>query len=239
VQYLVALDKNRGRLVWKTDRSGKMSERGPFRKAYCTPLVIEHQGQPLLISPAADWVYGYDPATGRELWRANYGKLGFSNVPRPVVGHGMIYLSTCFMSPTMLAVRYDGRGDVSDSHIVWRNDRQAPKMPSALLVGEELYLVSDQGVATCLDAKTGEEIWAKRLGGNFNASPLLADGRIYFLSRDGAAYVIAPGREFRLLAENRLDGAFFASPAVVEKALVLRTDKALYRIELRGASAAE
>jgi outer membrane protein assembly factor BamB len=239
VQYVIALDKHTGKLIWKADRSGAMNERGPFRKAYCTPVVVEHAGRPMLISPAADWVYAYEPASGKEIWRANYGKLGFSNVPRPVVGHGMIYISTCFMSPTMLAVRYDGRGDVTDSHIVWRNDRQAPKMPSALLVGEELYLVSDQGVATCLDAKTGEEIWAKRLGGNFNASPLYADGRIYFCSRDGGTYVIAPGRDFRLLAENRLDGGFYASPAVVEKSLVLRTDKALYRIEKRGPDAAE
>jgi outer membrane protein assembly factor BamB len=239
VQYLIALDKRSGQLVWKADRGGKMNENGPFRKAYCTPLVVEHDGRPQLISPAADWVYAYDPATGKELWRANYGKLGFSNVPRPVAGHGMIYISTCFMSPTMLAVRYDGSGDVSDSHIVWRNDRQAPKMPSALLVGDELYLVSDQGVATCLDAKTGDEIWAKRLGGNFNASPLYADGRIYFCNRDGVTYVVAAGREFRFLAENRLESAFFASPAVVEKSLVLRTDKALYRLQTRTAAAAE
>jgi outer membrane protein assembly factor BamB len=239
VQYVIALDKRTGRLVWKADRSGEMSERGPFRKAYCTPVVVEHQGKPLLISPAADWVYAYEPATGKELWRANYGKLGFSNVPRPVVGHGMIYISTCFMSPTMLAVRYDGSGDVTDSHIVWRNDRQAPKMPSALLVGDELYVVSDQGVATCLDARTGEEIWARRLGGNFNASPLFADGRIYFCNRDGLTTVISPSREFRLLAENRLEGAFFASPAVVGRSLVLRTDKALYRIEKRTPAAAE
>jgi outer membrane protein assembly factor BamB len=239
VQYVIALDKHTGQLVWKTDRSGKMNENGPFRKAYGTPLVVEHEGQPLLISPAADWVYAYDPASGKELWRANYGKLGFSNVPRPVVGHGMIYISTCFMSPTMLAVRYDGLGDVTDSNIVWRNDRQAPKLPSALLVGDELYLVSDQGVATCLDARTGEELWAQRLGGNVNASPLFADGRIYFCNRDGATFVVAPGREYKLLAENRLEGAFFASPAVVEKSLVLRTDQALYRIEKTTAAAAE
>ncbi len=231
VQYVVALDKKTGQVVWKTDRSGKLDARPPLRKAYCTPLVVEHEGQPLLISPGADWVYAYNPATGQELWRANYGKLGFSNVPRPVVGHGLIYISTCFTSPTMLAVRYDGHGDVSDSHILWRNDRQAPKMPSPVLVGDELYVVSDQGVATCLDARTGEEHWAKRLGGNFNASPLYADGRIYFCNRDGVTTVVAPGREFQLLAENRLDGAFFASPAVVEKSLVLRTENALYRIE--------
>jgi outer membrane protein assembly factor BamB len=233
VQYLAALNKHTGQVVWKTERSGRMNENKPFRKAYCTPLVVEHEGKPLLISPAADWLYGYEPATGKELWRVHYGKLGFSNVPRPVIGNGLVYISTCFTSPTMLAVRYGGRGELSDSHIVWRNDRQAPKMPSPLLIGNELYLVSDQGVATCLDARTGEEHWAKRLGGNFSASPLYADGRIYFCNRDGATLVIAPGREFKLLAENHLEGGFYASPAVVERSLVLRTDQALYRIESR------
>lgn len=231
VQYVVALDKATGRQVWKADRSGKMNPNGPFRKAYSTPLIVEHAGQPMLISPGADWVYAYDPATGRELWRAHYGKLGFSNAPRPVAGHGMVYISTCFMSPTMLAVRYDGQGDVTESHILWRNDRQAPKLPSPLLVGDDLYQVSDQGVATCLDARTGEVYWSQRLGGNFNASPLYADGRIYFFNRDGVTKVIAPGRKFQLLAENRLESAFYASPAVVEKSLVLRTERALYRIE--------
>ncbi|MBW3599842.1 MAG: PQQ-binding-like beta-propeller repeat protein [Planctomycetes bacterium] len=231
VQYVAALDKATGKLAWKTGRSGELNEREPLRKAYCTPLVVEHEGRPLLISPGADWVYGYDPAAGKELWRASYGKLGFSNVPRPVVGHGMIYISTCFVSPSMLAVRYDGAGDVSDTHLVWRNDRQAPRMPSPLLVGDELYIVSDNGVATCLDARTGDEHWARRLGGNFSASPLYADGRIYFSNREGTTFVLAPGREFKLLAENMLDGGFYASPAVVEKSLILRTDKALYRIE--------
>jgi outer membrane protein assembly factor BamB len=231
VQYVVALDKRTGQVAWKTDRSGKMSETRPFRKAYCTPLVVEHEGRPMLISPGADWLYAYEPATGQELWKANYGKLGFSNVARPVIGHGLVYISTCFMSPTMLAVRYGGRGEVTDSNILWRNDKQAPKLPSPLLVGDELYLVSDQGVATCLDARTGEEHWAKRLGGNFDASPLFADGRIYFCNRSGVTAVVAPGREFQLLAENRLDDGFYASPAVVEKSLVLRTEKHLYRIE--------
>jgi outer membrane protein assembly factor BamB len=231
VQYVIALNKHTGALVWKTDRSGKLHEREPFRKAYSTPLVIEHQGQPQMISPGADWVYAYNPATGEELWRASYGKLGFSNVPRPVVGHGMIYLSTCFVSPSMVAVKYDGKGDVSDSHIVWRNDRQAPRLPSPVLIDESLFMVSDQGVATCLDAQTGEEIWAKRLGGNFNASPLYADGRIYLCNREGSTFVLAPERKFVLLAENRLDGGFYASPAVVEKSLILRTDQYLYRVE--------
>lgn len=237
VQYVAALDKHTGKLAWRANRSGKLHEREPFRKAYCTPLVIEHEGRPLLLSPGADWIYGYDPATGEERWRVHYGKLGFSNVPRPVVGHGMVYISTSFVSPSMLAVRYDGSGDVSGTHLVWRNDRQAPRMPSPLLVADELYVVSDQGVATCLDARTGEEQWAKRLGGNFSASPLYADGRLYFSNREGRTFVIAPGRRFKQLAENVLEGGFYASPAVVNEALVLRTDQALYRIENRTPAA--
>ncbi|MEQ8790567.1 MAG: PQQ-binding-like beta-propeller repeat protein [Pirellulaceae bacterium] len=231
LQYIAALDKQTGKLAWKTDRSGKMDEKPPLKKAYCTPLVVDSKQGPQLISPAADWLYSYDPATGKELWRAGYGKLGFSTVPRPVAGHGMVYICTSFMQSRLLAVRYDGQGDVTDTHVAWHSDRQIPKMPSPLLVGDELYVVSDSGIATCFDAHTGEELWRERLGGNYSASPLLADGRIYFFSREGDTTVIRPGKQFELLAANHLDGQFMASAAIAGKGLILRTDGHLYRIE--------
>jgi outer membrane protein assembly factor BamB len=229
-QYIAALDKRTGRLAWKTDRSGKMDDNPPLKKAYCTPLVVESESGPQIISPAADWLYSYDPATGQELWKAGYGKLGFSTVPRPVAGHGMVYICTSFMQSQLLAVRYDGKGDVTDSHIVWRSDRQIPKMPSPLLVGDELYVVSDNGITTCFDAHTGDQLWRERLGGNYSASPIYADGRIYFFSREGDTTVIRPGKKFELLAANHLDGRFMASAAVAGKAFILRTDKHLYRV---------
>jgi outer membrane protein assembly factor BamB len=230
-QYTAALDKNSGELRWKTSRSGKMNERPEFRKAYCTPLVIEADGRPQLISPAADWVYSYDPATGKELWKAGYGKLGFSNVPRPIAGHGMVFICSCFMQSSMYAVRYDGKGDVTDSHIAWKFDSQMPRMPSPILVGDLLYVVSDNGVATCLEAKTGKQVWRSRLGGNYSASPLYVNDRIYFFNREGETIAIKPGREYFELAKSKLDGRYFASAAVVDDALILRTDTHLYRIE--------
>jgi outer membrane protein assembly factor BamB len=176
-------------------------------------------------------VYSYDPATGHEIWRANYGQLGFSTVPRPVVGHGIVYIITSFVQSRLLAVRYDGEGDVTGTHIVWKSDRQVPKKPSALLVGEELYLVNDNGVGTCMDALTGDIHWTERLAGQYSASPLFAEGRIYIFSQEGKTLVIKPGTKYEQLAENQLDAGFMASPAVAGKALYLRTETHLYRVE--------
>ena len=119
---------------------------------------------------------------------------------------------------------------MTKTHIAWTLRRGAPLTPSPLLVGDELYLVNDAGIASCLDAKTGESDWQQRLGGSYSASPIFADGRIYFLSEEGVATVIAPGREFRVLATNRLDGETLASMAVAERSLFIRTDSILYRI---------
>ena len=228
VQFIVALDKQTGHVAWKTARTGKMNENPQLKKAYGTPLVIDVAGQPQLFSPAADWLYGYDPATGRELWKMPYEMLGFSIVPRPVAGHDMLYMSTSFMQPQILAVKLDGE---AAPKIAWRYAKQAPTMPSPLLVGDELYLVSERGIATCLNAHTGEMLWTERLPGNYAASPLWADGKIHYCSRDGETTVIEPGPTFRQLAVNKLEGQILASPAAVKDAIYLRTDKALYRIE--------
>ncbi|MDX1944973.1 MAG: PQQ-binding-like beta-propeller repeat protein [Pirellulaceae bacterium] len=228
IQFIVALDKATGRVAWKTPRSGKMNDNPQLKKSYGTPLILEVAGEPQLFSPASDWLYGYDPATGRELWKMPYETLGFSVVPRPVAGHGMLFLSTSFMQPQILGVKYDGE---KTPKIAWRFAKQAPTMPSPLLVGEELYIVSERGVATCLNALTGEVHWTERLPGNYAASPLLADGKIHYCSRDGETTVIEPGKTFRRLAVNKLDGQILASPAAIKDAIYLRTDKALYRIE--------
>jgi outer membrane protein assembly factor BamB len=230
-QFVAARDKITGEVAWKVKRSGKLPDKAEFQKAYATPHVIEEDDRSQLISPASDWVYSYDPATGKELWRANYGQLGFSTVPRPVVGNGMVYIITSFMQSRLLAVKYDGQGDVSKTHVVWNSDRQVPKKPSALLAGQELYLISDNGVGTCLDALSGDVLWTERLGGQYSASPLLADGRIYAFSQEGKTVVFEPGKEYKALAENQLDAGFMASPAVTGKALFLRTETHLYRVE--------
>ncbi|NCY01329.1 MAG: hypothetical protein EBX36_00030 [Planctomycetia bacterium] len=231
-QSIVALDPASGAVAWQTPRSGALRDDPQLKKAYGTPLVLALGGRDVLVSPAADWIYGYDPATGRELWKTGYGVLGFSIVPRPVTAHGLLFMSTSFMQPELLALRL---GDGSaPPEIAWREKKGAPSMSSPLVVGDELYMVSDKGVATCLDARTGAVAWSERLGGNFSSSPLFADGRILVGNRDGATFVIDPGRSFRLAATNRLEGQIMATPAALGSALYLRTDKALYRIQKRA-----
>ena len=129
-----------------------------------------------------------------------------------------------------MAVRVDGTGDVTKTHVAWTLRRGAPLTPSPLLVGDELYIVNDTGIASCLDAKSGTTHWQERLGGNYSASPIFADQRIYFLSEEGASIVLAPGREFRKLAESTLDGAILASMAVSEGSIFIRTNSHLYRL---------
>ncbi|MCE9632054.1 MAG: PQQ-binding-like beta-propeller repeat protein [Planctomycetia bacterium] len=228
VQFIAALDAATGTLAWKTPRSGPLRDNPDLKKAYGTPLVVPLGGRDVLVSTGADWLYGYDPQNGAELWRMSYGELGFSVVPRPVAAHGLLYMSTSFNQPRLLAIRL--ADDRTGAEIVWQETKGAPSMPSPLVVGDHLFMVSDKGIATCLDARTGTVIWSHRLGGNFSSSPLVADGRIYVGNRDGETFVYAPGETFELLATNRLDGRIFATPAAVGDSLYLRTDAAIYRI---------
>src|SRR5207253_6710752 len=167
-----------------------------------------------IVSVGAYRAAAYDPPTGKEIWRVSYAD-GFSNVPRPVYGHGLVYIATGFQQPSLLAVRADGAGDVTKTHVAWTLRPRAPLTPSPLLVGDELYVVNDAGIASCLNAQTGEPYWVQRLdGGGYSASPVFADGRIYFLSEEGVTTVVAPGKAFLRLATNALDGATLASMAV-------------------------
>jgi outer membrane protein assembly factor BamB len=230
VQYVVALDKTSGENAWKTDRPPIDASGGHMKKAFSTPLMIQFEGQAQAIVAGAQWVVSYDPGTGQPIWRVCHGS-GFSLVPRPVFGHGMVYACTGGWTPRLWAIRVDGRGDVSDSHVAWKATSQIPLMSSPLLVGQELYVVSDMGIASCFDALTGQMHWRERFGGNYAASPVYADGRIYFFNREGKATVLKPGRQFTRLAENQLDDAMAASPAFVDKSIFLRTYGYLYRIE--------
>jgi outer membrane protein assembly factor BamB len=221
VQYVVALDKLTGKVRWKKLREGY--------QAYTTPLVVRLPAGDQVISPGAFRAVSYEPRTGKELWQVRYGD-GFSNVPRPVYGNGLVFICTGFQQPSLLAVRLDGRGDVTKSHIAWTLKRGGSLTPSPLLVGDELYMVSDNGVASCIDAKTGAPYWQVRLGGNHSASPIYADGRIYFLSEEGESVVIAPAKEFKALAKNQLDGPTLASMAVSGGSIFVRSQTHLYRL---------
>jgi gluconolactonase len=236
VQSIAAYDTATGQVAWRTPRSGVLREDPQLKKAYGTPLVLTLGGRETLVSPAADWLYGYDPATGAELWKLSYGVLGFSIVPRPVIAGDLLFMSTSFMQPELLAVKLAGPDRAPE--IVWREKKGVPTMSSPLVVDDLVYMVSDKGVGTCLDVKTGAAAWSQRLGGNFSSSPLFADGRIYVGNRDGDTFVIKPGREYELLATNHLDGGIYATPAAVGRAIFLRTEKALYRLEKPAAGAA-
>jgi outer membrane protein assembly factor BamB len=224
--FLAALDRITGKILWRTDRAE--ADR-PF--SFSTPLLITVDGRKRVVSSGSNIAAAYDPVTGREIWRVRYD--GYSVVPRPVLGHGLVFICTGFNSPTLMAVRPDGQGDVSRSHVAWRATRAVPLTPSPLLVRDELYLVSDNGIASCLDAKTGKVHWQARLGGAYSASPISAGDKIYFPSEEGTCVVIQAGKEFEEISRNTLGERTLASYAVAEEALFIRTEKNLYRIQSR------
>ncbi len=226
--YVVALDTKTGKSRWHTSR------RRPWSQAYSTPLLIRVGDDDQVVSVGAYRAVAYEPLTGKEIWRVSYGE-GFSNVPRPVFGQGLVFIATGFQEPSLMAVRADGRGDVTRTHVAWKLTRGAPYTPSPILVGDELYYLSDTGVLSCVDAKTGQMLWQQRLGGNYSASPIFADGRIYALSEEGMTTVFAPGKAFQRLGVNRLDGTTLASIAVSDGSFFIRTDTHLYRIAARDA----
>ncbi|MEP7339836.1 MAG: PQQ-binding-like beta-propeller repeat protein [Acidobacteriota bacterium] len=238
-QFVAALDKRTGKTVWQTkrsidfqdlDKNGKPAAEGDLRKAFSTPHVAQINGRWELISLGAKAAYSYDPLTGKELWRVEE-RAQHSASTRPVMGHGMIFFPTGFSAGQLLAVRTGGNGLITDTHVAWRVKRGVSNKPSILLIDDLIYMIGDTGIASCVEAKTGEVVWQKRIGGEYSASPVFADGRIWMFSEDGKATVIKPGRTFELLAENQLDDGFLASPAIAGKAFYLRTRTHLYRIE--------
>jgi outer membrane protein assembly factor BamB len=183
-----------------------------------------------MISLGAKAAYSYDPLTGKELWRVEE-RGQHSASTRPVLGDGLIYFPSGFSAGQLLAVRTGGNGLITDSHVAWRVKRGVPNKPSILLVDGLIYMIGDTGIASCVDAKTGDVLWQQRVGGEYSASPVYADGKLWLFSEDGKTIVLKPGRTFEKLAENKLDEGFLASPAIAGKAFYLRTRTHLYRIE--------
>jgi len=232
-QYVAALDAKTGKVAWKTARPPLDGARRDMKKAFSTPQVFEAAGGTQMVVPGARWVVSYEPATGKEIWRVRHGN-GFSGASRPVVGHGMVYIATGAIRSQLWAIRVDGRGDVTATHVAWKvTDQPIPLMSSPILVGKELYSVSDKGVVLCFDAVTGKVVWRSRLPGQHLASPTLAAGRLYFCARDGKTTVLKAGRQLEVVAESKLDAVVTASPAIVGDAIFLRSDTHLYRIEER------
>lgn len=228
-QFVVALDRNTGGTVWKTNRPPKRADDGQLQKAYSTPLVVHHDGRDQLVVPSAQWVVSYDPLTGKEIWRVDHGQ-GFSTIPRPVAGHGMVYICTGYGQSELLAIRLGGQGDVTDSHVVWKAKRQISKNPSPLLVGDLLYVISDNGICSCFDAITGETHWQQRIGGNYSASPILANGHVFVMSHEGTITAIPVSRDQKELVTSTAPDELKASPAIVDSSVILRSGSKLYRL---------
>jgi outer membrane protein assembly factor BamB len=234
VQHEVALKKSTGEIAWDVERSAKpyLETLAPDRrKAYGTPFLMESGGGPVSITTAATRLYALDPATGKERWFLNYG-LGFSNVPIPATDGKTLVISTGFMKPEIWAIKLEGaHGDISESHVLWKQKTAAPDQTTPVIVGNMVFTVSSGGVASCLDIATGEILWRERIGSDFAATPLVANGLVYFLDCGGTVTVVKAQPTFEVVAKNTLPEGFMASPAVVGNTLVLRTKAALYRVE--------
>ncbi|HEV8482214.1 MAG TPA: PQQ-binding-like beta-propeller repeat protein [Blastocatellia bacterium] len=240
-QFVIALDKRTGKTVWRTKRSidfqdleanGKPAADGDFRKGFATPQVTMINGRWELISLGSKAAYSYNPFNGQELWRVEE-RSQHSASTRPVIGHGMIFYPTGFSTGQLFAVRTGGNGLITDTHVAWKLKRGVSNKPSILLVDDLIFMINDTGIASCIEAKSGEVIWQKRIGGEYSASPVYAEGRVWLFSEDGKTSVIRSGRNFELLAENQLDEGFLSSPAIANNAFYLRTRTHLYRIEKR------
>jgi len=225
--FVVALHRDSGAVAWRVPRPPAASPTWSF----ATPLLIDVNGTPQLVSPAAQMVCSHDPASGNELWRVRYPNK-WSIVPRPVYSHGLVFVCTGYDGPAeLLAIRPTGSGDVTETHVAWRTDSNVPHTPSLMVVGSEIFLVGDNGIVSCRDVITGALYWRHRVGGNFSASPVCAAGRIYIVSEEGVCTVFAAGREYRELAVTDLREQTLASCAVIDSSIIVRTAGHLYRIE--------
>lgn len=239
-QYVIALDSQTGKTVWRTDRSTKWNDldengqpkrEGDLRKAFSTPIITTVHEKPLLISVGGSSIFGYDPKTGKELW--SMATPGFTPSVRPVLHKNLTYAALGYGTREFRALRYDGLGLLGEDQVAWKlnTKAQVPDTASPVVVDGLIYVLSDRGTMTCLDAETGEVIWSDRIGGNYMASTLYVNGHIYCFSKQGAVTVLKPGRAFNVVATSEMEEGFMASPAVFGDALFVRTTSFLYRIE--------
>lgn len=223
---VVALEADTGKVKWKFNRPGDP----PKKFAFCTPTAINVNGKVQVVSVGAGVVNALDPNTGEEIWRVKHE--GYSVIPKPIYGHGLVFISTSYDSAAVMAIRPDGTGDVTETHVEWTLKKGAPHTPSLLLLGRDLYMVADKGVATCVDALTGEQYWQERIGGNYSSSLVYADDKIYIQSEEGKTLVLKPGTTFEKPIETGfLTERNLASYAVGDGALFIRTEKNLYRVQ--------
>lgn len=226
-QFVAGLDLESGDEKWRTSRPEMRTDNGEFRKAYSTPLLVSVDGRIQAVIPGAQWMCAYDPANGKEIWRADCGN-GFSTTPMAIYDSGLVVCSTGFMSPELVAVNPEGQGDVT-ADIVWKSKQGGSTMPTAVASNGLMYSISDKGILSVLNTVTGEMTSRQRIGGKFAASPLLVGDNLYLPSQEGIMTVIDK-TTMKVIARNKMDGALMASPAVLGSDLVIRTSKSLVRL---------
>lgn len=219
--YLVALDRQDGHTVWKTPRENKT-------RSYSTPIVRQIDGRTQMVLSGNKCVASYDPRDGQRHWIIDGPTEQF--VASVVYNGKLLFLTAGFPDLHMLAIRPDGRGNVTNTHIVWRTTKAASYVPSPIAEGDYFLVVSDGGIATCFDAENGSVHWTQRLGPHFSALLVSAGGLVYFLADDGTMSVVRPGPKFERVAENKLGEYCYASPAISQGQIFLRGDKHLYAI---------
>ena len=237
IQYIVALDKRNGKTIWRTERPGELYDPLEYigKKAYTTPIIVRVNGRDLMISNGSAACIAYDPETGEEVWRIVEGE--DSTIAMPTESEGIVYFYTSFVTgesgeqyAELLAVDPDGSGDIGDTNVIWRIKSPILQLPSPVVWDGLLYTVDSKGVLHCLDAATGNNVWSKKMPGKFNSSPLIADSHLYVSSTRGITYVLKTGREPDVVAENRLEGEIWATPAMTGGAIIMRTSKYMYKI---------
>ncbi len=239
VRYIVALDKSNGKLVWRTDRPPEPYE--PLtvigRKAYITPIILNVKGRDMLISVGSALCQALDPNTGKEIWRVIGG--GESTVAMPITEKGILYWYTGFMVDSdgskyteMLAVNPDGSGDITSTNVLWkkRDPLSQNQMLTPLIKDGLIYTVTTRNNMMCIDAATGEEVWSLRTRSAFNASPIYADGLVWFFSVKGEVLALRPGRKYEVVAQSQMDSGIWATPAFLRNSVILRTENFLYKI---------
>lgn len=240
VRFIVALDKATGKEVWRTDRPEEPYRALPSigRKAYVTPLIIIVNGKDQMVSVGSALCAAYDPLTGKEIWRVIGG--AESTIAMPVFENGLVYFYTGFMVDDqrvkyteIIAVDPDGTGDITATNVVWKKrDEQAGNQISSLLIRDGLiYTMTTRNIMMCIDAKSGQEVWAERQQANFNSSPVFADGNIWFCSVKGEVLAIRPGRNYEVALRHQMDSGIWGTPAFLRNAVILRTENYLCRIE--------
>tara|TARA_B100000676_G_scaffold312659_1_gene387992 strand:+ start:8740 stop:10005 length:1266 start_codon:yes stop_codon:yes gene_type:complete len=219
---VIALSLVDGSPRWTFDRESN----APRKFSFSTPALIEVNGSQQIVSPGSDVVHGLDAKTGEMIWKVTYD--GYSVIPKPVLYNGLLYVCTSYNTPWIYCIDPSGKGDVTETHVKWSHQKQVPHTPSIIVRDDLIYMVSDRGIGSCLDAQTGEVVWQERIGGNYSASPIYTNGLIYLQSEQGDATVIEASRDFKVVSKNTFGERTLASYGVANGTLLIRTAEKLY-----------